>query len=30
VSPVTINGNPGVGVSRLSGFQFFINLGTTF
>jgi len=30
VSPVTVNGNPGVAVSRLGGFQFFINLGTTF
>jgi outer membrane protein insertion porin family len=28
--PTTVNGNPGVSVSRLSGFQFFINLGTTF
>ncbi len=30
ISPVTVNGNPGVGVSRLPGFQFFFNLGTTF
>ena len=30
VSPVTVNGNPGVGVSRVPGFQFFVNLGTTF
>ena len=28
--PVTVNGNPGVGLSRLPAFQFFINLGTTF
>lgn len=30
VSPATINGNPGVTVSRLPAFQFFFNLGTTF
>ena len=30
VFPTTANGNPGVGLSRLPGFQFFINLGTTF
>ncbi len=30
ISPVTVNGNPGVTVSRLSGFQFFFNLGTSF
>jgi outer membrane protein insertion porin family len=30
VFPTTVNGNPGVGLSRLPGFQFFINLGTTF
>ncbi len=30
ISPTTVNGNPGVGVSRLPGFQFFFNLGTTF
>ena len=30
VSPVTVNGNPGVGVSRVPSFQFFVNLGTTF
>ncbi len=30
VVPVTVNGVPGVGLSRLPGFQFFINLGTTF
>jgi outer membrane protein insertion porin family len=30
ISPVTINGNPGVTVSRLPAFQFFFNLGTTF
>jgi outer membrane protein assembly complex protein YaeT len=30
ISPVTVNGNPGVTVSRLPGFQFFFNLGTTF
>jgi outer membrane protein insertion porin family len=30
VSPVTVNGNPGATVSRLPGFQFFFNLGTTF
>jgi len=30
VSPATVNGNPGVVVSRLPGFQFFFNLGTTF
>ena len=28
--PVTVNGIPGVGVSRLPAFQFFVNLGTTF
>jgi len=28
--PITVNGIPGVGLSRLSGFQFFVNLGTTF
>jgi outer membrane protein insertion porin family len=28
--PVTVNGNSGVGLSRLPAFQFFINLGTTF
>jgi outer membrane protein insertion porin family len=30
ISPVTVNGNPGVTVSRLPAFQFFFNLGTTF
>ncbi len=30
VVPVTANGVPGVGLSRLPAFQFFINLGTTF
>ncbi len=30
VFPTNVNGVPGVGVSRLPGFQFFINLGTTF
>jgi outer membrane protein insertion porin family len=30
VSPVTVNGNPGVAVSRVPRFQFFVNLGTTF
>ncbi len=30
ISPVTVNGNPGVTVSRLPGFQLFFNLGTTF
>ena len=30
ISPVTVNGNPGATVSRLPGFQFFFNLGTTF
>jgi outer membrane protein insertion porin family len=30
ISPVTINGNPGVTVSRVSSFQFFVNLGATF
>ena len=30
ISPVTVNGNPGVAVSRLPAFQFFFNLGTTF
>jgi len=28
--PTNVNGVPGVGVSRLPGFQFFINLGSTF
>ncbi len=28
--PTTVNGNPGMGLSRLPAFQFFINLGTTF
>ena len=28
--PVNVNGNSGVGLSRLPAFQFFINLGTTF
>ncbi len=28
--PMTVNGNTGVGLSRLPAFQFFINLGTTF
>jgi pimeloyl-ACP methyl ester carboxylesterase len=30
VNPVTVNGNPGVAVSRVPGFQFFVNLGTSF
>jgi outer membrane protein assembly factor BamA len=30
INPVTVNGNPGVSVSRLRSFQFFFNLGTTF
>jgi outer membrane protein insertion porin family len=30
VFPTTVNGVAGFGLSRLSGFQFFINLGTTF
>ena len=30
VFPTTVNGNPGVALSRLPAFQFFINLGTTF
>ncbi len=30
VVPTTVNGIPGFGLSRLPGFQFFINLGTTF
>jgi outer membrane protein assembly factor BamA len=30
ISPVTVNGNPGVTVSQLPAFQFFFNLGTTF
>jgi outer membrane protein insertion porin family len=30
ISPATVNGNPGVTVSRLPAFQFFFNLGTTF
>ena len=30
VSPATVNGNTGVTVSRIPGFQFFFNLGTTF
>lgn len=30
VSPATVNGNPGIAVSRVPAFQFFINLGTTF
>ena len=30
INPVTVNGNPGVGISRVPGFQFFVNLGTTF
>ena len=30
ISPATVNGNTGVQVSRLPGFQFFFNLGTSF
>jgi len=30
ISPATVNGNPGVTVSRLPAFQFFFNLGTSF
>lgn len=30
VSPATVNGNPGVAVSRVPRFQFFVNLGTSF
>jgi outer membrane protein insertion porin family len=30
ISPATVNGNPGVTISRLPGFQFFFNLGTSF
>jgi outer membrane protein assembly factor BamA len=30
ITPATINGNTGVGVSRLPAFQFFFNLGTSF
>jgi len=28
--PIAVNGIPGVGLSRLPAFQFFVNLGTTF
>ncbi|MGH9680990.1 MAG: BamA/OMP85 family outer membrane protein, partial [Candidatus Acidiferrales bacterium] len=30
VYPTTINGNPGVGLSRVPAFQFFVNLGSTY